>query len=258
MHSENTPVRAYRLLIEYDGTRYAGWQRQPHVATVQETIESTLERILRHPVRCLGAGRTDAGVHAVGQVGKIETTAFNITEDSIVRGGNTLLPEDIRITEARPCPLDFDPRRDARSRRYRYSLINQPTPSALDRHRLLHVRGEMDWAALEKGLEYLLGEHDFQAFRSSACRAVRTQLTLTRASHIDAHPVHHIEFECRSFLHNMVRIMTGLLIEIARGKHPPEVVREMLDSQKRTRAFRVVLPRGLVLMGVRYPDDEID
>ena len=252
------PPRTFKLTIEYDGTAYFGWQRQDHpgrpLPTVQGTLEEALACLVGHPVRCDGAGRTDTGVHALGQVARVVTTAPNITAQAFVRGGNTLLPGDIRIVAAEEAPASFDPRGDARLRAYRYSLVTQRVAPALDRHRLLHVPWPLDWPAAESALALLEGEHDFSAFRSSACTAKRTCLTLRRARHVAEHPIHHLEFECRSFLHHMVRFMAGVVLEVARGKCSPEVVTEMLESGRQVVHFRSLPPHGLVLMRVEYEE----
>jgi tRNA pseudouridine38-40 synthase len=249
--SEAAP-RAFRLVLEYDGTNYAGWQRQAEALSVQQVLEEALERIVRHPVRCDAAGRTDAGVHALGQVVRILVHAHNVDAEALFRGTNTYLPTDVRIVSVEPCDAAFDPRRDARLRWYRYSLFVRSAAPALDRRRLHHLHADLDWRAVEKALEYFRGDHEFAAFRSSVCEAPRTRLTLVDATHVDERPVHHLDFRCRSFLHNMIRIMTGLLIEIGQGKHAPEVVREMLETGHRTASFRVAPPQGLVLMRVDY------
>ena len=246
--------RTYRLLVEYDGTDYAGWQRQPNERTVQQTLEEALARIVRHAVRCDGAGRTDAGVHARGQVVRIRTSAPNVDAEALRRGGNVELPPDVRILAAEPCHPAFDPRRDARLRHYRYSILVRPSPPALDRHRLLHVSQPPDWPAIEWALALLEGKHDFRAFRSSACRAPRTELTLRVARHVDEHPRHHFDFLCRSFLHNMVRMMTGLVLEIGAGRYPPEAIEDLFNTGCRTAAFRTAPAHGLTLVEVRYED----
>jgi tRNA pseudouridine38-40 synthase len=245
-------LRAFRLLVEYDGTNYSGWQRQPESPSVQQSIEEALEYITRHPVRCFGAGRTDAGVHALGQVARVLTTAPNVDEEALVRGGNRYLPEDIRILSAEPCELSFDPRRDARLRWYRYSILNRLAPSALERNRLVHLPGPIDWDAVEEGMAALRGQHDFRAFRSSSCVATRTALDLTEARHVNEHPVHHFDFKCRSFLQHMVRFMSGALIEVGMGKLRVEDLRTMLSTGRRFVSFRLAPAHGLVLTRVYY------
>jgi tRNA pseudouridine38-40 synthase len=253
--STNTP-QAFRLLVEYDGTNYAGYQRQAHSPSVQQTLEEALERLLLHPVRVTAAGRTDTGVHALGQVVRFTTEAPHATVHALLRGGNRFLPDDIRIIKAEPCSLDFDPRRHATMRWYRYTILNRPIASALDRNRVLHVHEKLNWKKIETALEYLHGDHEFKAFRAASCTAVRTRLTMQVAEHTDAHPIHHFDFKCRSFLQNMIRILVGLLLDIGRGKIPPEYFLELFETGVQTIEFRVAPPHGLILMQVDYPPEE--
>jgi len=254
--ADTSQERSYRLVVEYDGGAYAGWQRQANAPSVQQTIEEALARVVRRPVRCDGSGRTDAGVHALGQAARVRIAAPNVTAEDLRRGTNTYLPDDVRIVSAEPCDAAFDPRRDARTRWYRYTIAHQATAPALDRGRLLHVSHAMDWSAVEEALARFEGEHDFRAFRSSVCTATRTRLTLVAAQHVDERPRHHLDFRCRSFLHNMVRLMAGLVIEVGQGRHRPDIVSDMLDSGQRTARFRTAPPHGLVLMRVGYEDSE--
>jgi len=251
-----SPTRAFRLTIEYDGARYAGWQRQPNAPTVQETLEESLGKFLHQRVRADAAGRTDAGVHARGQVVKIVAPGAAISGDALRRAANAYLPDDVRVVSAVECSPDFDPRRDARLRWYRYSILARPSPPAIDRFRLTHVARPLDWGAVDRGLALLRGEHDFRAFRSSACRAPRTRLTLVEASRSDERPVHHFDFKCRSFLHHMVRRMVGLLLEIGAGRHPPDIILDMFETGRCPRPFRTAPPQGLTLMRVDYADGE--
>lgn len=248
-------ARAYKLTIEYDGTRYSGWQRQANALSVQQVLEEALEKLLRHPVRCPGAGRTDTGVHALGQVARLITTLKTISAEGIRRGGNTELPADVRIVSAEPCALEFDPRRDARLRWYRYAIFCRPTAPALDRHRLWHLHQEINWDRVEEGLALLRGKHDFKAFRTAGCTAKRTMLTLARAEHVCkplGSPDHALDFECRSYLHSQIRFMVGLLVDIGMGKHPPEIITEAFETGRIPVHFRIAPPEGLVLMRVAY------
>ena len=247
--------RSYRLVVQYDGTRYAGWQRQPGDLSVQQALEETLEGILCHPVRCHASGRTDAGVHALGQVVRIDTSAPNVSPYGLLRGANTYLPDDIRIASVEPCASEFNPRADARRRCYRYTICNAPVAPVLDRHRVLHVPQEIDWARVDEALARFEGEHDFVAFRSSLCEATRTRLTMRRARRTGESPILHIDYVCRSFLHNMVRLMTGLAIEVGRGRFEPDDVTRMLDTGERTGNWRNAPPHGLVLMEVGYEEE---
>lgn len=252
---ETAPLRAFRLWIEYEGTAYCGWQRQENAPTIQQKLEEAMESLLKHPVDCPAAGRTDRGVHALGQVSRVVTPRANITADNLLRGGNTLLPREIRIQNVAPCALDFDPRRDARMRWYRYTVAHQPVAPALDRNRVTHVREAMDWDRVKEAMTLLEGQHDFQPFRASKCQAKRTELTMRRVSLSRSGQRWHLDFFCRSFLHNMIRILTGLLLEIGQGKLPVQCIPEMFASGKRTYRFRVAPAEGLVFMRVFYPED---
>ncbi len=246
--------RTFKLIVEYDGGRYHGWQRQKNAISVQQTLEEAMERLTRHPVRCDGAGRTDAGVNAAGQVVRFVTSMEKIDGMGVMRAANIFLPKDIRVVSAEECRADFDPRRDARMRAYRYSFLTRGAASALERNRLAHVPYDLDWEAVERTLALLEGEHDFSAFRSSQCRATRTRLDLRVARHVDEHPRHHFDFECRSFLHNMVRLMSGLALDVGIGRLAPEIVEEFFATGKRAAQFKCADPRGLVLTRVEYDD----
>ncbi|MBN1867207.1 tRNA pseudouridine(38-40) synthase TruA [Candidatus Sumerlaeota bacterium] len=249
-------IRFFQIEIEYDGVDYAGWQAQATgIRTVQTQVEKALGEILCDSIRCLAAGRTDTGVHAKGQVASFYTRNTSIEEKRLLVGVNRYLPPDIRVLSIRSCSRSFDPRGDARVRWYRYSILNRPVASALDRNRLYHVPRFLDWSRIETALSLLQGKHDFSAFRSSRCGATRTLLTMREASHTNEHPVHHIDFKCRSFLHHMIRILVGLLVEVGTGKQSPEIFREMLQTGKRTVHFRNAPPHGLTLMHVEYATD---
>jgi tRNA pseudouridine38-40 synthase len=256
LNPPNLSLQAFRLLVEYDGTNYAGWQWQAHSPSVQQTLEEALERLLLHPVRVTAAGRTDAGVHALGQVARFVTTAPHASVHALLRGGNRFLPNDIRILKAEPCSPTFDPRRHALLRWYRYTLINRPVASALDRHRVLHVYEKLNWDRIETALGYLQGDHEFKAFRAVSCTAVRTRLTMQVAQQGGEPPIHYFDFKCRSFLQNMIRILVGLLLEIGRGKIPPEYFLELFETGVQSVEFRVAPPHGLVLMQIDYPPEE--
>ncbi len=249
----STNPQAYRLVVEYDGTAYCGWQSQPNGRSVQDAMQRALEKIVRHPVRCDASGRTDSGVHARCQVVRFLTTAKNIHARAIVCGGNTELSEDIRILHAEPCSMDFDPRRHAVCRRYRYTILQREIAPALDRSQCAHIGQDLNWKAGEQALALFEGDNDFRTFRSSRCEAPRTQLTMKRARHIDRHPWHYLEFECRSYLHHQVRLMSGLIIDVARGKFPPSIVSEQLQAPRRTVQFQSAPAAGLTLMQVSYP-----
>lgn len=244
--------RMIRLTLEYDGTAYAGWQRQANATAVQQVLEEALERLLGHSVRVTASGRTDAGVHAACQVVSLPTTA-PLPADAIGRAVNTLLPPDIVVTSSCEAAEDFDARRDARLRWYRFFLCNRAARPAIGERYLTHIWPRLDMDAMRAAADVLAGRHDFQAFRSSACTATRTRLTLMPIE-IAALPddVIRIDYRCRSFLHNMVRILTGTLVAAGKGKLAPDDVRHMLATGERHVHAVTVPPNGLFLYRVYY------
>lgn len=247
-------MESYRLLLEYDGTRFVGWQRQPNGLSVQQVLEEALESLAGHPLRVHASGRTDAGVHALGQVVRVDLARVSLGPEGLLRGGNSALPEDVRIRSVEPCRASFDPRRDARRRWYRYGICGGQVGPALGRHYLWHVPCVVDWGRVEGALDVLRGEHEFSAFRSSACGAVRTVLDLEEARHEVVDTIHYLHFRCRSFLHNMVRFLVGAVLTVGQGRVGLDDLRLMLRTGHRDVSFRVAPPQGLVLMEVWYPE----
>lgn len=249
-----SPQRIIRMTLEYDGTSYAGWQRQASDRTIQQTVEEALEAHLRHPVRVTASGRTDAGVHALGQVISFPTTA-TMPAAAVGRGLATHLPNDIAVIDAADAPPDFDARRSARLRSYRFFLSNRNPAPAIGANYLTHVRGRLDLDLMREAAGVLAGEHDFSAFRSSACTATRTRLTL-HPIEITTHPrdIIQIDYRCRSFLHNMVRILTGTLVAAGQGKLTVSDITTMLQTGIRPHQAKTVKPNGLFLYHVNYEE----
>lgn len=240
------------MTLEYNGARYAGWQRQINALTVQEVVEAALEQHVGSFVRVTASGRTDAGVHARGQVVSFKTES-RLPAEAIGRGLNRFLPDDVAVLSAEDAEPDFDARRSARLRHYRFFLLNRRVRPALGADFVTHVPARLDLEKMRAAAEVLAGEHDFSAFRSVACTATRTRLTL--------HPVEitplegeviQLDFRCRSFLQNMVRILTGTLVGAGSGKLPLEEIRRMLESGVRHQQAVTVKPGGLFLWGVSY------
>ena len=242
------------MTLEYEGTRYVGWQRQINGMSVQEKVESALSRHLAENVRVSAAGRTDSGVHALGQVVNFHT-ATHLTPTAIMRGALAFLPEDIAITAVDEVPGSFDARKHARLRWYRYFLVNRPIAPAAGRQFLTHVRYHLDLDRMRMAAAVFAGHHDFRAFRAVTCTARRTRLTMAKPA-ITLLPDHVIvmDFKCRSFLQNMVRILAGTLVAAARGKLTPDDVRRMLDSGQRRNEAVTLPPQGLFLYRVFYDD----
>ncbi len=244
-------MRNLKITIEYDGSRYAGWQRQKNAVSVQQAIEDALNEIIQEKVKLTGAGRTDAGVHAAGQVANF-TTSSSLPLYNIHRGVNSVLPHDIAIIDVEEVADTFNARRDARLRHYRYQVMNRQSPPALYRAYYWHVPQKLNIEKMKAIASLVEGEHDFSGFRSQLCTARRTRLTMQEISVVAAPPRITIDFRCRSFLHNMVRIIIGLMVEAGKGKLPVRVCEEMLETGTRNPRVPTASPNGLTLMNVQY------
>lgn len=238
-----------RLDIEYDGTNFSGWQRQPGVRTVEGEITSVLGQLTGAEPEIIVAGRTDSGVHALGQVANFSTVSDMAPED-IRNALNSLLDPDVRITRAEEAPLDFNARYDAVKRVYRYEITSRPT-SVWRRFRW-YVKWSMDTGAMRRAAGHLIGEHDFTAF------AYKDE-TRSPWIHVERVAIEEIEpvglaltFEANRFLRKMVRMLVGTLVEVGRLKMRPEEVRDTLRSCDRTRAGPCAPPHGLFLVRVEY------
>jgi len=245
-------VRRVKLLLSYDGTAYRGFQVQPDGPTVQSALEEALSRLLRETVRVRAAGRTDAGVHAREQVvdfsdsGKLPTA-------TIARGGNALLPPDIRILSADEVPPDFDARRHAREKEYRYFLHLSPVASPFFLRYAWHIEKPLDLDALREGLSHLAGEHDFSSFRGQGCSAKTTVRTIFAADLGEEAPfLRFVRISGSGFLRHMVRNLVGTLVDVGKGKIPAARVRELLSLRDRAQAGPNAPARGLFLWKVTY------
>jgi len=249
-------TRRIKAVVEYDGTDFFGWQVQPDTPTIQGEIEKALEKLLVSPVRISAAGRTDAGVHALGQVVSF-TLESTLETGNILKGTNSFLPPSIRLVRVEDVPLEFDPRRDAILRNYRYDVLNRSVAPVYGRRFLSHIPWRLNRSRLDKAVELLKGTHDFSGFRSSDCEAKRTLLTLQTFEVSRNGELLRFDLLCRSFLKNMVRILIGGVIEVSRGKLELSVLEEMLDSGSRDPRVPTAPPAGLTLMKVYYPGEEI-
>lgn len=244
-------MRNLRLTLEYDGTAYAGWQVQEASPTVQGAVETALEKLLKHPVRVTASGRTDAGVHALGQVANFRTPA-PVPLRGVVHGLNALLPRDIAVRRADEVPAEFDSRRSAKEKTYQYFLHVGGAPSAFARPTSWRVPPPLDLAAMETAAAQLVGTHDFGAFRSAGCdaphavRAVHEVRVVPRGEYVE------VAVRGTAFLRHMVRIIVGTLVEVGRGRRSPDSVAELLASGDRGRAGVTAPPQGLFLAEVRY------
>lgn len=247
----NAPLRNLRVLLEYDGTDFAGWQRQPGQRTVQETLEEAIRTMTGEDARTRAAGRTDAGVHAAGQVVTFEIAAA-IPEGGLLRGLNSHLPADVAILDVREMPADFDARLSARGKVYRYTIWNHLVRSPLATRSSWHVRGPLDLPAMRRAAAILVGEHDFAGFRASDCERKTTVRVVRRLDVERQGAIVTVEVEATAFLKNMVRILVGTLVAVGRGKLDEAGVRAILDAGDRTAAGITAPARGLTLLRVLY------
>ena len=242
-----------RLTVEYEGTAYQGWQVQPGGPTVQEVLERALATALREPVRVRGAGRTDAGVHACGQVAAVRVSRVPPDLERLRLSLNALTPDDVAVRDVAVVDDAFDPRRHARSRVYEYRIWNAPVASPFWRRHAWHVPVALDVAAMEEALAPLGGEHDFAAFRGADPAPQRSTVrrVLETTLHADG-PLLVYRIEATGFLKHMVRNLVGTLVEVGRGERPASSMQAVLQSRDRTRAGPTAPPHGLLLVTVRY------
>jgi tRNA pseudouridine38-40 synthase len=243
--------RNIRIVVEYDGTRYFGWQLQKDRPTVQGELQRAVQEITGRRALVVGAGRTDAGVHAEAQVANFHTTS-PIPAGKWPEALNAHLPEDVAVLSAVEAPLDFHAQFAATSKVYRYRVLNRAVRSALERFRTHLVKAPLDVARLQEAARRLEGTHDFRSFGSEMSRkgdTVRTIFSFTVARHGE-----FVDFVVHGdgFLYNQVRSMVGTLLAVGLGRRPPEWVTEVLEARDRSRAGANVPARGLTLVEVRY------
>ncbi|NNC23065.1 tRNA pseudouridine(38-40) synthase TruA [Salinisphaera sp. USBA-960] len=240
--------------IEYDGGAYHGWQRQPGHPTIQAEVEHAIGRVANAPITVVCSGRTDAGVHAGAQIVHFDSSARR-SADAWLLGSNRYLPPDIAPQWFVPVADDFHARYDAYARDYHYALLDRPAPTALWRNRAWHVHHRLDIDAMREAAQVLIGEHDFSAFRASACQA-----------HTPWRNLHHVWMErngdwlsvcirANAFLHHMVRNIVGSLVQVGRGRREPAWLGAVLAGKDRRLAGATAPAHGLTLMHVHYPSD---
>jgi len=245
--------RRVKLAVAYDGTAYSGWQVQPNGTTIQAVMEGAFSRILQEPVRLRAAGRTDAGVHAREQVVDFADAGVRDLE-TIVHGGNALLPPDIRVLSASVVPETFDARRHATEKAYRYFLYLSPVDSPFLSRYAWHIEAALDLDAIRQGLSHLLGEHDFTSFRGQGCNARSPVRTIFRAE-VEKHDIpglFSIDVAGAGFLRHMVRNIVGTVVNAGKGRHSADHVGEILRARDRSAAGVNAPPHGLFLWGVSY------
>jgi tRNA pseudouridine38-40 synthase len=244
-------MTTFKITLEYDGSRYHGWQVQPGLPTIQSELEAAIAKVSQQSVNVTGAGRTDAGVHALGQVATF-TTSASLTGSDWLRALNGLLPDDIAILAVDVVPDSFHARFSAKSKLYRYRILNRPQRSAMDRSRIWYYPHPLDFHAMQKASEVLLGTHDFSSFQGSptdtenpVCRVSRLELTRSESQLA-------VEIEADRFLKQMVRNIVGTLVDVGRGKLKAGAMKEVLAARDRTKAGPTAPPQGLYLVRVDY------
>ncbi|MBI5753455.1 MAG: tRNA pseudouridine(38-40) synthase TruA [Hydrogenophilales bacterium] len=240
------------LGLEYDGSRFCGWQTQPNACAIQDALEVALSEIASEPINTASAGRTDTGVHALAQVVHFDTQALR-PETAWVRGVNALLPPAVSVRWAREVSPEFHARFSAQARRYRYVLLNRPVRPGLAAGRVGWFHAPLDLEAMQCAANQLLGEHDFSAFRAAECQAKTPVRTLSELNIRRVNDLLVFDLRANAFLHHMVRNIIGGLVYVGRGKYPPMWMGEILAGRDRKLAAPTFAPDGLYLSGVEYP-----
>ena len=243
--------QTFKLILEYDGSGFHGWQRQKKDRTVQETIEQALAAMTREKVTVIGSGRTDAGVHALGQVAGFKTRS-RLDAPVFLSGLNSLLPGDVVVRACEQMPDTFHARFDVRSKRYRYHILNRPIAPAIGRQFVWHIRKPLDTAEMSDAASILLGTHDFKAFEGAGSPRDHSVRTVTDSTIKETNGNLTYDIEANGFLRFMVRNIVGTLVEVGLGKIDTQTVRAILQSKDRSRAGATAPPQGLFLIDVMY------
>ena len=254
--------RTIRITLEYDGTRYSGWQRQRGAITIQQAVEEVLQQLFQQKIRIEGSGRTDAGVHALGQVASFKIDAAHdrgilkrgarLNRGRLMLALNSLLPDDIVVTDAREVPPNFHARHSAKKKRYSYYILNRRYSSAIHRERCYFYPSHLNLNLLRRASKVLTGKHSFRAFASESFKKKSYVRNLTRLSIRRHGDLLKFTFEADGFLYNMIRNIVGTLLEAGRGKISAADVRRILHSEKRHLAGPKVPAHGLYLEKVSY------
>lgn len=251
-------MRRLAIGIEYDGTNYNGWQNQSHAPSIQASLNKALSYVADETIACIGAGRTDSGVHAAGQVAHFDTHADR-NPRSWLLGINSNLADDINVLWVKPVANEFHARYSALSRSYRYVILNRPVRSALSRLGAWWVREPLDIETMSVAARYLVGTHDFSSFRASACQAKSPVRELRRLEIRGFDQWINVECEANAFLHHMVRNIMGSLVRVGRGEARPEWIRTLLEARDRRLADITAPAAGLILEHVGYsPESGLD
>ena len=241
----------YAIGIEYSGTAYCGWQRQPHCESIQQHLEEAIGFVANHPVELVCAGRTDTGVHAVEQVAHFDSDAERDSRAWIM-GTNCRLPRDIRLKWAVAVAEEFHARFSARARAYRYVILNTPVPSAIFGDRSCWEFRPLDHVAMHDSAQMLLGEHDFSSFRAVGCQAKSAQRNLHSIEISRQGDLVYLDVKANAFLYHMVRNIAGSLISIGRGEHDADWLEQVFAARDRNQAEITAPAAGLYFVQVWY------
>ncbi len=249
---KNGKKQNYKIVLEYDGSNYHGWQRQKGLLTIQEVVETRLAIMTQTPVRLIGAGRTDAGVHARGQVANFFSET-QIPPARLLRGLNSLLPDDIVALELLLVPKEFHARFKAFSKVYEYRIYNGPIPPALGRQYGWHISRPLRWSSMVKCLKLLEGRHDFSSFQAagSSVRSTERVVMATEITRV-GEDIRLITIEANGFLRHMMRNIIGTLVDVGSGKLTEEGFFGVVSARNRQQAGMTAPARGLCLLEVRY------
>lgn len=241
----------FKVILEYDGTAYAGWQRQPGQPTIQEAVEAAVRSVTQTDISVIAAGRTDAGVHALGQVVSFKSDK-PLSPDEWRRALNATLSDDISVHSVERAPDDFHARYSAIRKLYAYRILHRPSRSALERTRAWHLYGRLNPDAMREAAGHLAGRHDFSSFQGHPTDVENPLCDLQRIEIVRAQDIVRIEIEADRFLKQMVRAMVGTLAEVGQEKRKPKEMKRILDAKDRRAAGYTAPAHGLYLVRVDY------
>ena len=249
--------RRIRLIVQYDGKNYVGWQLQENGVSVQQRLNEAILAVTGETIQLHGSGRTDSGVHARAQVAHFDTNA-RMPANKFAIAMNMRLPRDIRVLYSEEAPEEFHARFSAKNKTYRYTLQLGPHADVFCRDTALHIHTELTFDRMQAAAQDALGEHDFFAFMSAGSKLEHTVRTIFRSEWSQCGQFYYYDVSANGFLYNMVRILVGTMLEIGSGKLPQDAIARAINSKNRSDAGPTAPPQGLALMRVQYPDFDTD